>query len=80
MVYHGKVSKGMIVLDGKPELPEGAAVSVEVRMEPEAQPGKVDEDARSLSEELLELAGTVKGLPADFALNHDHYIHGTPKR
>ena len=29
---------------------------------------------------LAKLAGTVEGLPADYALNHDHYIHGLPKR
>lgn len=29
---------------------------------------------------LAKLAGTVEGLPSDFALNHDHYLHGTPKR
>lgn len=26
------------------------------------------------------LAGSVEGLPEDFALNHDHYLHGAPKR
>ena len=29
---------------------------------------------------LAKLAGTVEGLPSDYALNHDHYLHGTPKR
>ena len=29
---------------------------------------------------LAKLAGTVEGLPDDYALNHDHYIHGAPKR
>jgi hypothetical protein len=29
---------------------------------------------------LLEVAGTAQGLPADFANNHDHYLHGTPRR
>ncbi len=29
---------------------------------------------------LAKLAGAVEGLPADYALNHDHYLHGTPKR
>lgn len=24
--------------------------------------------------------GTAEGLPDDMAENHDHYIHGTPKR
>jgi hypothetical protein len=25
-------------------------------------------------------AGTVRGLPSDMALNHDHYLHGLPKK
>ena len=29
---------------------------------------------------IAKLAGTVEGLPADYALNHDPYVHGTPKR
>jgi hypothetical protein len=29
---------------------------------------------------LLQLAGSVEGLPADFAENHDHYLHGAPRR
>lgn len=31
-------------------------------------------------EALLEIAGTAEGLPHDFAENHDHYLHGAPKR
>lgn len=29
---------------------------------------------------MLEYAGCIDGLPEDFAAEHDHYIHGTPKR
>jgi hypothetical protein len=29
---------------------------------------------------LLEVAGSVPGLPADYAQNHDHYLHGLPKQ
>lgn len=29
---------------------------------------------------LRDLAGTVQELPADYAANHDHYLHGAPKR
>lgn len=36
--------------------------------------------ARSWGAALLEVAGTATGLPADFAHNHDHYLHGLPKR
>jgi len=39
------------------------------------------DDCRSLQEALLSLAGAAgPGLPRDFADNHDHYIHGTPKK
>lgn len=31
------------------------------------------------ADSLLPLAGTVEGLPPDFAMNHDHYLHGTPR-
>lgn len=31
-------------------------------------------------EALLEVAGTAKGLPPDYAHQHDHYLHGTPKK
>lgn len=34
----------------------------------------------SLSRLLLKYAGKAKGLPRDLARNHDHYLHGTPKR
>lgn len=27
-----------------------------------------------------EYVGCIKDLPEDFAAEHDHYIHGTPKR
>ena len=29
---------------------------------------------------LQEVAGSVQGLPSDFAENHDHYLHGAPKK
>jgi len=39
------------------------------------------DDGLSLSEALMKFAGAAgPGLPEDFAANHDHYIHGLPKR
>ena len=41
------------------------------------------EDAQnspSLGEMLLRHAGKAVGLPEDMAAQHDHYLHGTPKR
>jgi hypothetical protein len=34
----------------------------------------------SVWDAVLEVAGKAEGLPPDFSINHDHYIHGTPKR
>ena len=36
--------------------------------------------SKSWGEALLEVAGTAQGLPSDLAQNHDHYLHGTPRR
>ena len=37
-------------------------------------------DRPSWVDVVLKFAGTVDDLPSDFAENHDHYIHGAPKR
>ena len=34
----------------------------------------------SVWQKLSALSGTVKDWPSDFAANHEHYIHGRPKR
>lgn len=66
MSYLGKVENGVVVLPPEANLPDGTAVKIEA-VEPALR-------------KLLRLAGTVKNLPRDFAVNHDHYLHGTPKR
>jgi len=33
-----------------------------------------------IGKKLLALSGTIKDWPSDFAANHDHYLHGLPKR
>jgi hypothetical protein len=35
---------------------------------------------RSIAERWRDIIGILEGLPPDFAQNHDHYIHGKPKR
>ncbi|GIW79053.1 MAG: hypothetical protein KatS3mg105_0860 [Gemmatales bacterium] len=71
MTLQGTVRNGVIVLDPPGQLPEGTRVKV-----------LVTEEAASptLRERLRKLAGTVDDLPADMARNHDHYIHGAPRR
>ncbi len=72
MTLEGTVVNGTILLDQPAQLPEGARVEVRLKEEPAA--------GKPTLTSLLKLAGTAKNLPPDFAAQHDHYIHGTPKR
>ena len=67
------------MLDEPHPLPEGAEVRIEL-VATEAEPALVDEEGQTLGQKLLKYAGVVRGLPADLAKNHDHYLHGTPKK
>lgn len=80
MTYRGRVENGIVVLDEPGQLPEGAAVLIEVPESPEpCAPAERDAGGRTIGERLLKYAGKAKGLPRDLARNHDHYLHGTPK-
>jgi len=68
MTYRGKVEKGTVVLPPEANLPDGT----EVRVEPVAP--------KTLAERLKHVIGIVHARPPDWAENHDHYIHGTPKK
>ncbi|MEK6286000.1 MAG: hypothetical protein AABO57_09695 [Acidobacteriota bacterium] len=68
--YEGKVVNGVVVLENGDSLPEGTRVRV-LTVEPTGE---------TLGQRLLKFAGTAKGLPSDMAENHDHYIHGRPKK
>jgi hypothetical protein len=72
-VYMGEVRNGVVVFDlGASPPPDGTKVCIE--------PVDRDEEVADLSRRLLSIAGTAKGLPSDLAEQHDHYIHGTPRR
>ena len=71
MEYRGKVSGGVVVLESGADLPEGAEVRVEVLTPPSES---------TLGQRLMKFAGRAEGLPSDMADNHDHYLHGQPKR
>jgi hypothetical protein len=77
MTLHGLVRGGLIVFDPPVALPEGAEVQVEVLRSP-LDPAEVEPP--SLFDRLKPLVGAAKGLPQDFAAQHDHYLYGTPKR
>jgi hypothetical protein len=77
MTLHGQVRGGVIIFDPPVALPEGADVQVQV-IEPQAQSAAAESE--SLYERLKPFIGAAKGLPADFAAQHDHYLYGTSKR
>jgi hypothetical protein len=73
--YTGQVQNGVIVLDeGTPPLPEGARLRFELIAETEGP------RRRTLAERLASVIGRAEGLPTDLADQHDHYLHGQPKR
>ena len=74
MTGRGKVHNGSILLDPPDALPEGAEVEVHVVTEETPTMGE------DLTDKLLRLAGTARGLPHDLARNHDHYLHGRPRK
>jgi len=61
MTYRGKVQQGVVVLDQRNALPEGALVEV------------VPLQTERVGEGLEKLAGSAPDLPADLAQRHDHY-------
>lgn len=69
MTVHGTIANGVVVLDQQVKLPEGTRVQV-----------LIEEPNKPTMASLLELAGTVDDLPPDMARNHDHYLHGAPKK
>jgi hypothetical protein len=75
MELEGHVENGRIVLNSPTELPEGAAVRVEIIRS--APPASLGERLRLLAEEFEKQPCD---LPDDLSINHDHYLYGTPKR
>ncbi len=69
----------MIVLDEATKLPDGMKVRVEIM----PVSARRDEEAEVPStdyEHYKSIIGAIDNMPSDFAAQHDHYIHGTPKK
>jgi hypothetical protein len=71
MTYTGTIKDGVVVLPPEVQLPEGTQVRVEA-----INPSPV----RTLADRLEGVIGISKGLPQDLAENHDHYLHGQPRK
>lgn len=71
MSITGTVKNGVVVLPPGTQLPEGTAVKVESLLTAADDPLVAVVEAR---------AKVRSHLPADYALNHGHYIAGEPKK
>ena len=80
MTYRGTVKNGVVFLEGRPLPPEGATVSVRVLKGSARRPTKDAKALPTMYERYKRFIGMAEGLPADFSINHDHYLYGTPKR
>ena len=84
MTYRGHVKKGVVVLDSPADLPDGAEVEVrlvEQAETPAAPHHRESGAAPPWAEKARELLPRMpRDLPGDLAEQHDHYIHGAPKR
>ena len=76
MVYRGVVKNGVVVLREGTGLPDGT----EVRIEPIVRGENLPSEGPTLTEQFGNVIGMVPELPADMAAQHDHYLHGAPKR
>ena len=79
MTYRGRVQEGLVVLDEPSALPDGTVVSVHAVSKAKRASDEAGERP-SLYERLKPIIGKARGLPADFSVNHDHYLYGTPKK
>ncbi len=82
MTYPGEVQNGVVVLAEGVRLPEGTQVMVVPQAASPAPPKYGP--SMSIGEKLVELASWSEtfpsDLPTDLAKNHDHYLHGRPKK
>ena len=78
MAITGTVVNGVVVWDGGTPPPDGTTVTAAVLKSPTDTAGV--EPVSPLAASFLKFAGKAVGLPEDMADQHDHYLHGTPKR
>jgi hypothetical protein len=71
MTFRGHIENGVAVFDEPVELPDGTAVRIEL---------EETSQRRTLADRLRDVIGAAEGLPSDLAEQHDHYLHGKPKK
>ena len=84
MTYRGMVKGGIVVLDAANSLPDGTEVTVAPVNDSNDSRRDESSSQPSVWDKMLELGRSAESkpcdLPADLAANHDHYLHGLPKR
>ena len=92
--YVGTVEGGVVVLPPEAGFQEGQRVQVvpaEGSPETQLRVGRwirtgnavkelTEQERADYTDALLHLAAKTRNLPADLSTNHDHYLHGLPKR
>ena len=79
MTIAGTVQNGVVILEGAPTIPDGTRVEVVIPAPPPPDVAPVQKGEPTIRS-LLKFAGRANDLPADIAAQHDHYLHGAPKR
>ena len=82
MELYGKVKNGVIVPESGESLREGQLVRIEPVKKARAVAAgrKPKQPKETVTQRLARKLGGIVKMPRDWARNHDHYIHGTPKR
>lgn len=82
MTYYGTVQNGVVMLQNGASRPDGTCVTV-IPVRDSAQ-HPVSGEQQTIWQKLADLGRQVESepcdLPSDLAANHDHYMHGLPKR
>ncbi len=80
MTVEGHIENGQIVFNEHVSLPEGARVRVELLSTSGNISRTLESRIGSNYEHYQSIIVAIDDLPPDFAAEHDHYIHGTPKK
>jgi hypothetical protein len=80
MSFTAVVENDTIKLPPGVHLPDGTKVTIEPSSPSQAVSADTGSESPTLYEVFKDFIGQAEGLPSDLAAEHDHYIHGTPKR
>jgi hypothetical protein len=79
MTFRGRVHNGVVVFETSPPFADRTVVEVAPASQPNDSGSRASAEP-SWAEVLIDVIGKAEGLPSDMARNHNHYIHGSPKR